>query len=135
MIVEYDEAGRVSHMIFDPVPREVEIFYGQKDGVLLVPDLGMTERASPLTHYVLDHALIERPKFDVAAPMQTLAADGEDAFVLQLPDPCDVFVDGQPVTITGGELVLTSIMPATYRIDLVQWPYQAATIEVTFDAA
>lgn len=135
MIVEYDEAGRVSHMIYDPVPREVEVFHGTRGNVLLVPDLGLPERASPMTHYVLDHALILRPRFDVVAPDRKLAADGEDAFTMSLPDPCEIIVDGQRMTVAGGDLVLTSVMPATYHIDLIQWPYQMASLEITFDAA
>jgi hypothetical protein len=46
-----------------------------------------------------------------------------------------VHVDGEEITILGGEIELQSDMPAEYIIDLVQWPYLEKTIKVTANAA
>ncbi|RUU75712.1 hypothetical protein [Mesorhizobium sp. M7A.F.Ca.MR.362.00.0.0] len=87
------------------------------------------QRCDISADYILDGVVTTRPVFDLPDEIE-LIADGVDIKTIPLPDPCDVRLDGEPMTLTGGSLDLTSDMPAEYTLELVQWPYLPKTIKV-----
>ncbi|ESY35779.1 hypothetical protein NKK48_01625 [Mesorhizobium sp. C386A] len=158
MIIEHDEKGMIEHIISDPVNEEVRAFYlaqGAVDfppvklppepailnGVPVLDEAGqpvMTEKVAYIKcrlteDYILDGAITPRPVFDVPDEIE-LIADGIDVKTFAVPDPCEARLDGEPMTITGGRLDLSSDMPAEYTLELIQWPYIEKTVKVTAHA-
>ncbi|UVK46811.1 hypothetical protein BPNPMPFG_002521 [Mesorhizobium sp. AR07] len=166
MIIEYDEKGEIFHIISDPVNQSVlEMMLARESGVLNLPpvpaplehekdwdtgELRYNDDGSPkmvsnrvinqecdiLADYILDGAVTPRPVFDLPDQIE-LVADGVDSRTINVPDPCEIRVDGQPMTVSNlfGDLTLSSDMPAEYTLELVQWPYMAKTIKVIARAA
>lgn len=159
MLIEYDENGRIHHMIHDPVsPEIVEIMVARgalnvpptklppepvlEDGQPVLGEDGqpvMTERSifhkcDIMGDYILDGAITPRPIFPFDDVIE-IVADEQHTVSLTVPDPCQIRIDGEPMTITGGQLELTSDMPAEYIVELVQWPYVEKTIKVIAHAA
>ncbi|RUX60156.1 hypothetical protein [Mesorhizobium sp. M7A.F.Ca.CA.002.12.1.1] len=130
MIVEYEQNGRIFHIISDPVHSLVLDMMLQRDsGVLNLPPIpkpleherdwdtgelrynedgtpkmvspGVTfQRCDIETDYVFDGAVTPRPVFDLPDVVE-LVADGVDTRKLTIPDPCDILIDGEPTTISG----------------------------------
>ena len=79
-------------------------------------------RWSPVTHWIQNgDTPTLRATMTPALSKTEIVADGEDECVITgLPDPCTVTVRGAmqagPVTVEGGELVITSTEPGEIRI-------------------
>lgn len=158
MIIEYDENGRIFHIVNDPVPAGLSETYVSMGKTFLNmmpvpwpetpqfdpngqpvinPATGMQMMASDgsdpvqvdiVADYVLDGEITPRPIFNVPDRIELVA--GEDSVTLALPDPCTVILDGETRTIEGGELEISSPMPARYSLELSSWPYLEKTVEV-----
>ena len=89
----------------------------------LYPDLALTQQASdPEFDFVLDGMVIPRPT--LAFDKLTIKADGVDEATLpDLPDSCEVVVDGEVHVVEGGTLTITSDLPALYVIEIKAFPY------------
>jgi hypothetical protein len=89
------------------------------------------------THYVdpETETLVARPP--LAFDTTEIAADKVDAATLTgLPDPCEVRINREDYTVTGGTLTLRADLPGSYRVEISDrdaFPAQAveATITVT----
>lgn len=96
--------------------------------------VAVKQPVSPKYSHIVDGYAVPRPTLDLPDLVE-IAADGTDEAVLPgLPDPCHATIDGQPTEVTGGELVLTSIMVAEYAVILDQWPYMPQTVKVIANA-
>ncbi|MEH6721063.1 MAG: hypothetical protein V7704_19460 [Aurantimonas endophytica] len=72
-----------------------------------------------------------RPVVEATVSATTIKADGTGKAVISgLPKPCTIRVDGKPVERKGGTLTLTADVPATYRIEVDQWPYMPWATEI-----
>jgi len=81
-----------------------------------------TAEADPARQYINDGALADRP----------LQATTRDGLVLaDLPDPCEVLIEGTSYPVTGGTVTLEFGLPGTYAVRVEAWPYQPMTFEVT----
>jgi len=81
--------------------------------------------------YVRRGRLARRPVAPVVIDRTEIPADGEAAATITgLPEPCQVLVDGEPVTVEGGRLELTADMPAIYSIVLDQFPFMPWSAEI-----
>ena len=59
----------------------------------------------------------------------TIAADGVDVAVLEMPGPFTATVDGVAHAVTD-RLEIASDMPATYRVEVDHFPYLALDVEI-----
>lgn len=166
MIIEYEENGRIFHVVSDPVhPQVLEMMLQRESGILNLPPIpepleherdwdtgelrynadgspkmvspGVTfQRCDILSDYILDGVVTPRPVLDLPDVVE-LVADGIDVRRLEIPDPCDILIDGEPVSVSNvlGELELTADMPAEYTLEFVQWPYMPKTVKVIAHAA
>jgi hypothetical protein len=60
----------------------------------------------------------------------TIAADGIDVAVLELPGPFTATVDGVAHAVTD-RLEIASDMPATYRVEVDRFPWLPLDVEIT----
>lgn len=129
MIVEYNEDGMVTHVISSYMPQLVEKLREMGRPFVQIqerPDFNMVTQG-----YVEGGEIKRRPVLDIQVSDTVIQADGEDEAVLSgLPDPCDVWIDGVKHEVTGGELRISSPMPATYRIAIERWPYMAWAVAI-----
>ncbi len=85
-------------------------------------------------HRVVGHpdapALAERP--EISFDKLEIAADGQDAATLTLPEPFTVEVDGVPHAVDTAPytVAIRSTMPAVYRVRVDHWPYRALDVEI-----
>ncbi|QPC91455.1 hypothetical protein [Mesorhizobium sp. INR15] len=165
MIIEYEQNGRIFHVISDPVhPMVLEMMLTRESGVLNLPpiqkpleherdwdtgELRYNEDGSPKMvspgvifqrcdiagDYILEGVVTARPLFDLPDEVE-LIADGADTKTLEIPDPCDITVDGEPLTVSNvlNELELRADVPAEYTLEFVQWPYMSKTVKVVAHA-
>ncbi|TPN42336.1 hypothetical protein [Mesorhizobium sp. B1-1-6] len=113
-----------------------ELRYNEDGSPKMVSNGKISQNCDILTDYVAnpgDDHVTPRPVLDLPDEI-SIIADGVDIKTLSIPDPCDVRLDGEPMTLTGGTLELSSDMPAEYTLELLQWPYIAKTIKVTAHA-
>lgn len=83
-------------------------------------------------HYVVDGTLVARPVSPIAINRTEIPADKRTKVkIAGLPDPCTVFIEGEPVTVEGGLLELTADMPATYWVVFDSFPYMPWSAEIT----
>jgi hypothetical protein len=131
-LVEYDARGSIFHVVNDPFPQGiVEIFDDEGKPYLIFESDVVVDMD---TNYIVDGALAERPVF--AAPDEIeIIADGSDSASFSIPDPCALRIDGVDHVVEGGQLSISSDMPAEYVIELVQWPYVEKTVKVVAHAA
>ena len=59
----------------------------------------------------------------------TIAADGVDVAVLEMPGPFTVTIDGIEHAVAD-RLEIASDMPATYRVEVDHFPYLAIDVEI-----
>lgn len=136
MIAEYNESGIFVHVRSPPVPAGL-VERLNDEGISFVDltglDLSPTEI---MQNYYVDEEgeLTLRPEIDAPDEI-SIIANGVDEFVIDVPDPCHIRLDGEPQVIEGGHLVLQSDMPATYEIMFVQMPYKLKTIRVVANVA
>lgn len=124
----FDENGPVLDENGQPV-------FKQGDPVM-VPDSVIGVTCNIRTDYIVDDQITSRPSFDESIPAEiVIVADGVDTVSLTVPDPCEIRLDGETQVITGGQLDISSDMPAEYSLELVQWPYIIKRIRVTVNAA
>lgn len=159
MIVEFNENGQIYHIISDPVSPEViqNVILNNPDRHLIVnplrgPDLQIRnadgeivfdENGSPIMGpgnliyqsyeiedwYVSDGQMVTRPVIEVPSSVELKV--GESMTIANLPNPCRIKVDGETITVEGGELELEGDMPAEYQIVIDHFPYKSATLKVT----
>ena len=80
------------------------------------------------TWYAPEGVLTPRPVG--AFSKTTIAADGTDVAVLEIPGSFTVTVDGVGHEVED-TLEIASGMPATYRVEIDQFPYLAVDVEIT----
>ena len=133
MLICHTPIGQIYNIVFDPIPEGMLEAYNNEGVQYLIAETEL-DGAEVITRYYVDSGdILARPEFD-APPEITMPADGVVHATITLPDPCEVFVDGEPQTVTGGVLELSSDMPAEYLIELRQWPYIDAQIKVIANA-
>ena len=81
-----------------------------------------SELIRPRTHFVLAGMITTKTAltatWDVSATM-SINADGVDEAVLAtLPNPCTVYVDGDPVAVTDGSFEFAAKDPGVYRVSV-----------------
>lgn len=84
------------------------------------------------THYVLSGVVTARGTLTATLDKATIVADGVDTATLSpLPNPCEVSVNGSPVTVTDGSLEVTAALVGTYRIviDIPQYKTHVWLVE------
>lgn len=80
------------------------------------------------------HLAVPRPVLGLPTEVEIVADGADEAILPGLPDPCEAVVDGEPVTVTGGQLVLTADVPAVYDVELLPWPQMPHTVRITASA-
>jgi len=86
-----------------------------------------------LGSYVWGGELLPRPELPAVVSATEAPADDTAACTISgLPDPVVVKIDGEPHTITGGVLELTSPVAATYRLEVTHWPYLDWSCDINF---
>ncbi|MQT13633.1 hypothetical protein [Segnochrobactrum spirostomi] len=85
---------------------------------------------APVMVDVAGGSLVARPV--LRGPDRTdIRADGEDAATIAgIPAGAVVTVDGAAVAVDDGTLEIVSTMPATYRVEIVCWPYQDLDVTI-----
>jgi len=124
----HDEEGRLTGQLQGALTEEELDDYRER-GILfiVVPD-----NAPFAGHFALDGDLAVRPEALITINRAEIPADKRSKVkIAGLPDPCVVFIDGDPVTVEGGLLELTAGMPATYSIVFDQFPYLPWSAEIT----
>ncbi|KGM36123.1 hypothetical protein [Inquilinus limosus] len=92
--------------------------------------VAVSSRLSYRDHYMVEGQIANRPVLPIFDKME-IAADGVDeATLVGLPDPCRVIVDDVEHVVEGGSLSIASPMPATYVVEIKQWPYKDARYEI-----
>jgi hypothetical protein len=129
--IVHDSAGSIRQLITEPFSADyLDGFEAEGLGVVRLE----TEALPPevfQTVYVLNGAPTHRPDFPATIDKTTIRADASDkAVIANLPQPCTLMVDGQPVERKAGTLTLTSDMPADYVISCDQWPYLPWSVTV-----
>ena len=91
----------------------------------IYPDLGLIDQRSDLDLDYVDLAaepwVRRRPA--MAFDRLEIAADDQDAAVLDIGRPFVAVIDGTAYGVEGGRLELTSAMPATYKVSVTLWPF------------
>jgi hypothetical protein len=67
------------------------------------------------THYILNGEVTERPTQSTTLDGRTLTG---------LPIPATLHIDGETYEVDDGEAELDFILPGTYRLRVVAWPYR-----------
>lgn len=132
MIVQFDEKGRIFHLVSDPVHSAIALNM-QRMGANyldLEPVDGVSFECDIMRDWVDKGEIKPRPVFDLPDLVE-IAADGSDSHqIAGLPDPCLVRIDGEEISVEGGELTIAADMPAEYEIRFVQWPYIEHVLKV-----
>lgn len=83
-----------------------------------------------MADYVKNGQIVPRPIITISKT--EIVADDVDAAVIEnLPDICDIFIDGVEYTVQGGRLEITSAMPATYKVFVPErFPRRELTVEI-----
>lgn len=119
--------------VYDPVTGKINRVGGCRTGDLLLQvregEALLPEAADGMTQYVLGDVITSRPTFTF--DREAIVADGIDEAILDdLPDPVSVTVDGVLYEVTGGSLKITSIMKATYVVEIDHFPWMPFKAEI-----
>lgn len=130
MIIEHDETGRITHVVNDPVPEGLAALLLDKGRPFI--EVGSDQPKPDLAaDYIEARAVCPRPSMNVTLSKTRIAADGVDTAVISgIPDGATVRLDENEHVVTGGNIELTSTMPATYRIAVESWPCLPFEIEI-----
>lgn len=80
------------------------------------------------THYIVAGEPAARPAQESAIDVtEIVVAEGGQATLTDLPDPCTVNVNGptgyQPVSVEGGTLQFSAAIPGTYTLQVEAFPF------------
>ncbi|MCX5581314.1 hypothetical protein [Kaistia terrae] len=118
--ITQSQSGAMSPDDLDDLRARGFLFVVEPDGV------SMTD------NYVVDGHLVPRPVAPIAISRTEIPADKRSKVkIAGLPDPCVVEIDGEPVTVVGGLIELTSDMPATYWVVFDSFPFMPWSAEIT----
>lgn len=132
--LEYDENGRIFHIIGEPSPPGTLERILNETGRAIQIETDFSSYELHNAAYVSDGEVVMRPTFDCPSEIE-IVADNIDSFTIHgLPNPCTVYVDGEPTVNTEGELVIQSNMAAEYDLVLEQWPYVTKKVKVIANA-
>lgn len=112
--VTYDNDGRIaSYYEYNPPITLVQMG-------MLYPEANVAEAStgvSSLTHWVAGGTVTDRQALGASWDKTSIVADGSDEAVLSgLPVPCEVTVDGTPVTVEDGTFEFSAGTPGAYVI-------------------
>jgi hypothetical protein len=124
----HDADGRITQGLSGAMnPDDLNDLRARGFSFVVAPD-----NASQATNYVVDGQLVARPVADIRITKTEFPANKRArATITGLPDPCTLFIDGEPVAVDGGRLELTADMPATYSIAFDQFPFMPWSAEIT----
>lgn len=77
--------------------------------------------ARPSTHYVDGGIVRDRPAMQLGRVGNRL---------INLPDPCQIEINGTVYQVEGGEVDLDFPQSGTYRLLIQAWPYKDSELEV-----
>ena len=86
--------------------------------------------------YIRLSDLTPRPRVQIpGSGVYEIAADGvENVRITGLPNPHTLTIDGEPQTVNGTILDMTTTVPGTYELRIEAWPRIPATIKVIANA-
>jgi len=124
----HDAEGRLTGQASGAfTPEELDDFRARGELFVRAP-----KDAAFIQNYVVDGELVARPVAPITINRTEIPADKRTKVkIAGLPDPCTVFIDGEPVTVEGGLLELTADMPATYWVVFDSFPYMPWSAEIT----
>lgn len=124
----HDEEGRLTGQLSGAfTPDELADLRARGELFLKVPD-----DAAFGSNYIVDGALAARPVASITINRTEIPADKRSKVkIAGLPDPCTIFIDGEPVTVEGGLLELTADMPAIYSIVFDSFPFMPWSCEIS----
>ena len=127
-LLYYDENGRITQQQNGAMtPDELENLRSRGLTFVIVPDSMSTEAT-----YIVDGEPVARPIAPIAINRTEIPADKRSKVkITGLPDPCTVFIDGEPVSVEGGLLEVTAGMPATYSIVFDSFPFMPWSCEIS----
>jgi hypothetical protein len=108
---------------FDTATGKIGVFTGGEDlekiaAPYMADGWGVTECGSEVngwTHYILNGEPTERPTQSTTLDARTLTG---------LPIPATLHIDGETYEVDDGTAELDFILPGTYRLRVVAWPYR-----------
>ena len=115
--VEYDADGNITAVF-----RGSTATIGEPSGLFIeyTGELDIT----PGQHFVASGEVEEKTLLDVSWDTTTITADGVDEAILTtLPNPCTVYVDGDPVVVTDGSFEFAANNPGVYRVSVEESAY------------
>jgi hypothetical protein len=118
---EYNSAGVIVAYHERPSPATPPIPLAG-NGLVVAPDSSLTN------YYVANGTLHSKIAFTGTWNKTAIIANGADLARLRfLPDPCQMTINGDQVTVTGGRLDLTATAPGDYVVELtdVRYIYQS----------
>jgi hypothetical protein len=123
----------MKHFEYRIVSGQIVKYHSRPEGGLLaIPDAGNALIAAPdpnlTNYYVANGTLHSKIAFTGTWNKTAIIANGADLARLRfLPDPCQMTINGDQVTVTGGRLDLTATEPGDYIVELtdVRYIYQS----------
>ena len=130
--IEVDAPGRV-YVAGTCQPWVARLHAPINEGNALVWLLDDPKVGQDLDAYHFDGAAVQRRAIlPIGVSKAVIAADDADeAVITGIPEGATVTVDGVALDgFAGGELVLTSAMPATYTVQVEKWPFLPFEVEI-----
>ena len=121
----YDSAGRILRVGYCPID-DVSLQAEANETVIQTDN-----PVDDLTHYVSDGVIAERTAMSASWDSTTVTADGTSEIVLSgLPEPCEVYIDGNAVSVNDGSLEFSTGSPGDYtvRVDEVAFLEEEWTV-------
>jgi hypothetical protein len=120
----YDSGGRILRTGSCP-PRDFILQAQTGENVL-------EGEADDLAQYVSGGQVTDKAAMGALIDKIAVTADGADfCTISNLPDPCEVFINGARNAITGGSAEITVDTPGIYAVRVEAFPYLPYEVEVT----
>jgi hypothetical protein len=119
--IEFDEIGKIIAL-----SSALNICVPNSENILIA-------NASLETDYVKNGQVIQRPVLD--APESVTIKIGEEYTFENLPNNCNVIVEGVTHQIEGDSLTIEAETVEEYDLFFTAWPYMEKTVKVTINEA
>lgn len=124
-IIHYTSEGRIIHALTPATEEYIEAANKRGDTFAIFEGDYPNDILSNYWYNIEQGEYLRREDAPFELSGADFKADGVDSITLSgLPNPCVVMVDDEEYTITDGQLVLDSEVPAQYHLRINHWPYK-----------